>query len=183
MAVDGLTFHHQRDVAELRLVQDAEEISRICGREHIVESLSVQCLAKIELADSCGLHLVLLLNAARLRRGNSVAFIVRHLGWVGLEHTAHVLVSIIHPRPSPHAWIGHNHAVDCLRGVHLLVSGLPLLLVGLALLTIAVFVEARSATYPTASQTLLFFFQHSHFTLVLLNVEQCRVLLCLRLLV
>ena len=44
VAVDWFAFHHQRDVAELGLVQNAQEVPGVGRREHIVERRSIQCL-------------------------------------------------------------------------------------------------------------------------------------------
>ena len=178
MAVDGLSFDHERDVAELRLIQDVKEIPLIGGAEHGVESLCIQSLAKVELADSCILHLVLRLRSAACLRGcvDSATLAVRQLR-ICLKNVAHVLVTLGHPcGSSPHVGVVQKHIVDSLGGIHLLLTWLPLLLIGLALFAIAVFVESRGA-HPAARQTLLFLFHH--LALMRLDVKQIRILLLL----
>ena len=59
-----------------------------------------------------------------------------------------------------------HHAIDLLRHVHLIIARLALLLVCLALLAIAVFVEARRGT--TASHRLLLLFKHFLLAVLLL---------------
>ena len=178
MAVDGLSFDHECDVAELRLIQDVKEIPLIGGTEHGVESLCIQSLAKVELADSCILHLVLLLRSAASLRGwvDSATLAIRQL-WVRLKNVTHVLITLAHSSgSSPNVGVVQKHVVDGLGGIHLLLTWLPFLLIGLALFAIAVFVESRG-TYPAASQTLLFLFHH--LALMRLDVKQIRILLLL----
>ena len=97
MAVDGLALDHERDVAELRLVEDVEEVPLIGGAEHGVEGLCVQGLAEIELADPCVLHLILLLRGAACLRScvDSATLSICQL-WIVLKDAAHVLVLLVH---------------------------------------------------------------------------------------
>ena len=151
MAVDGLALDHERDVAELWLVQDVEEVPLIGGTEHSVESLGVECLAEIELTDSRILHLVLLLRSTACLRScvNSATLAVCQL-WIRLKDVAHVLVTLVHSsRSSPNVRVVQEHVVDSLGGIHLLLAWLSLLLIGLALLAIAVFIES-GGSYPAA---------------------------------
>ena len=59
-----------------------------------------------------------------------------------------------------------HHAIDLLRHVNLIITRLALLLVCLALLAIAVFIEARRGT--TASHRLLLLFKHFLLSVLLL---------------
>ena len=75
MAVYRLTLNHKSDIAKLRLVKDAEEVS-VIGLNHVIDSLSIQCRHKIQLIDSCCNTLILLLYLLLLTLVDPVAFIV-----------------------------------------------------------------------------------------------------------
>ena len=119
------------------------------------------------------------------------AMMTHHLGWVNdargivirsSRAAGHVLIEVVHARldgvrsvvTARKTLIVDHHAVNLLRHVHLVIARLALLLVGLALLAIAVLVEARSGT---TSNRLFLLLNHVLLLLLLLLLRELLLLL------
>ena len=166
VTVNGLTLNHKCDVTELRLVEYGEEVTLVL--------VSHSCLAIGQAGEGAAqrdcircIRLVLIrLVSSQLRRLYSLCHNLWRVSTICrccVSIVCHVLIQIADiclgclSTSSWQALIVNHHAVYLLGHIDLVVSWLPLFLVGLALLAIAIFVESAGGT---SVDRLLFLFYH-----------------------
>ena len=127
VAVDGLAFHHERNVTELLLVQDREEVALVA--------------------------LLLRSSHGRLRLQMLQSRLLGHHLRTRLSNVAHVVIHVCRvscrsarSAGDLHTFVAEHDAVDLLGHVDLVVTWLTFLLIGLTLLAVAVLVVSGSAT-------------------------------------
>ena len=120
MAINWLALYHQGNITELRLVEDAEEVSMI-RLYHGVDSSCIEGLREIQLTyTSCSVLILLLHLELLLTLVESVRFCIDKLvessvvlSLVILEDSTNILILLCH-RVSDHIWVVYDHSIQCL---------------------------------------------------------------------